>query len=279
MEHIWVKPLRNIEINIRQYGKEACAPCHTFGPAVRDHFLLHFVTAGKGVFSRSGASYTLGPGEGFLIFPDEITCYEADKESPWCYSWVGFSGQNAKQLLAELGLSPEKPIFRFSSAKEIDRIFSAMEKTDETSPEGQLCLTGHFFMLLSLLSRAEPAADTPSAFSTKRDYVTQALLYIRQNYAQPLTVSGIAQKLGIHRAYFSAVFREHTHTTPQAFILQTRMEKAAALMHDERLSILHIARSVGYEDALQFSKMFKKHFGLSPREFRKEMPTGIPGSL
>lgn len=276
MEHIWVKPLRNIEINIRQYGKEACAPRHTFGPAVRDHFLLHFVTSGKGVFSRSGASYALGIGEGFLIFPDEITCYEADKDTPWCYSWVGFSGQNAKQLLGELGLTPEKPIFRFSSAEEVDRIFSAMEKTDETSPEGQLCLTGHFFMLLSLLGRAEPMTATHPSFSTKRDYVTQALLYIRQNYAMPLTVSGIAAWLGIHRVYFTAVFREHTHTSPQAFILATRMEKAAAFMQDERLSIYHIARSVGYEDALQFSKMFKKYYGLSPREYRKKGTKAAP---
>lgn len=269
MEHIWIKPLRNIEINIRQYGKEACSPGHSFGPAVRDHFLLHFITGGKGVFSRSGAAYRLEVGDGFLIFPDEITFYEADSKDPWEYSWIGFSGENAMQLLGELGLSPSKPLFHFSDVGEINWLFAAMEAADETTQAGQLRLTGYFFMLLALLSSNKAEQRERPTFSIRQDYVTQALRYIRQNYDQPLTVSGIAKKLGIHRSYFSTVFQEHTHVSPQQFILQTRMEKAVALMQDERLSILHVARSVGYEDALQFSKLFKKYYGLSPREYRK----------
>ncbi|MCQ2386460.1 MAG: AraC family ligand binding domain-containing protein, partial [Clostridia bacterium] len=62
MQHKWVTPLRNVEINIRQYGREECEPCHFFGPCVRDHFLLHFVANGKGKFASNGQEYALSGG-------------------------------------------------------------------------------------------------------------------------------------------------------------------------------------------------------------------------
>ncbi len=72
-----------------------------------------------------------------------------------------------------------------------------------------------------------------------------------------LTVNGIAKHLGIHRSYFAAIFKEHTHMSPQAFLLWVRMSKAKELLSDEKLSVLSITHSVGYEDALLFSRTFK----------------------
>ena len=66
-------------------GWEKCGPGHSFGPAVRPHFLFHFVLSGKGHYDRAGERYELEAGQGFLILPGESTCYQAD----WLRGQVG----------------------------------------------------------------------------------------------------------------------------------------------------------------------------------------------
>jgi len=268
LEHIWITPLRNAEPNVCQYGMEDCDAHHSFGPAVRDHFLLHFVTSGCGVFVSGGKQYFIGEGEGFLIFPGEVAYYEADENTPWCYSWIGFSG--GTKLMAELGLSVENPVFAFGNKKALSNIFTAMEQADEMRADGQLRLVGNLFMLLAEITPQSAPSDAQTSLGAREDYVEHAIRYIQQNYALKLSVGNIASHLGIHRSYFSAVFKEHTHMSPQAFLLWVRMSKAKELLTDTALSVLSIAHSVGYEDALLFSRTFKKQTGLSPREYRKE---------
>lgn len=268
MELTWVRPLRNTDHAVCQFGRESCTPSHSYGPAMRDHFLLHFITEGEGSFSHAGREYRLGKGEGFLITPGEVAYYEADAACPWSYVWVGFLAKDGK-LMKDLGLTPTSPTFRFSGLAEIERIFEEMGEADETRADGQLRLTGYLFMLLSAITpHPLPAKEKPD-LGVKKDYVERAILYIRQNYALPITVAEIASHLGIHRAYFATLFKEHTHFSPRTFILNTRIGRAKELLEDGKLSILSVARSVGYEDALLFSKTFKKATGLSPREYRK----------
>ena len=82
--------LHMADINPRICGVEACAPGHSFGPAVREYFLLHYVVRGKGIFRRGKREYTLQAGEIFVIRPGEVTYYEADMRAPWEYMWAGF---------------------------------------------------------------------------------------------------------------------------------------------------------------------------------------------
>ena len=66
-------------------GWQKCEPGHSFGPAVRPHYLFHLVLSGRGVYERGGCRYEVRAGQGFLILPGESTCYSADRTEPWEY--------------------------------------------------------------------------------------------------------------------------------------------------------------------------------------------------
>ena len=77
----------NVELSIFNCGHEYCQPGHTWGPGVRDHYLIHLVVAGKGVYQVNGASHTLQEGDLFLAKPNQLITYAAAETDPWEYYW------------------------------------------------------------------------------------------------------------------------------------------------------------------------------------------------
>ena len=98
----------NVELSIFNCGHEPCLSGHTWGPGVRDHYLIHLVVAGKGVYQVNGASYTLQAGDLFLAKPNQLITYAADETDPWEYYWVGFNGACANKLVV-FGQAAKEP--------------------------------------------------------------------------------------------------------------------------------------------------------------------------
>ena len=95
-------------------GMSECEPNHSFGPAVRPNYIVHYILSGKGIYQVGEHRYELQQGQGFLIEPEMVTFYKADEEEPWSYLWVGFAGEQAKSHLEDLGLNTNQLIFQSS---------------------------------------------------------------------------------------------------------------------------------------------------------------------
>lgn len=108
-------------------------------------------------------------------------------------------------------------------------------------------------------------------FSSKEEYVKNAILYVQTNFSRNLTVKEMADYLGLNRSYLGVIFKEITGLTPQEFLIDFRIEKAKKLLADKSMSIGDVSRSVGYDDPLTFSKLFKKNVGISPNAYRKTL--------
>lgn len=83
----------HVEMAIFNCGMEHCAPLHSWGPAVRDHYLIHLVVGGHGFYRVGEQEYSLGPGDLFLLRPGQLAGYMASEDDPWEYCWVGFNGE------------------------------------------------------------------------------------------------------------------------------------------------------------------------------------------
>ena len=71
----------NIELSIFNCGLERCAPGQTWGPGIRDHYLIHLVVSGKGVFEVGGRTYEVVPGDLFFARPSQLIRYTATRPS------------------------------------------------------------------------------------------------------------------------------------------------------------------------------------------------------
>lgn len=258
------------DLTMYSCGKQNCAPSHSYGPAVRDHYLIHYVLDGRGTFQVNKTTYHLEKGNGFLICPNEITYYEADKNNPWTYAWVGFHGLKAESYLKQANLSHDNPIFTYTTDDFIANCFYEMLKSQKLIRGGEFRFLGWLYMFLSQL--VECCEHNAPFLSQKRNrkelYVEQAVKFIERNYSRKIHIADLAHHIGLDRSYVYSIFKEILHLSPQEFLIRFRMNKACELMKNPDLTIGDISRSIGYEDPLLFSKIFKKINEVSPKEYR-----------
>jgi AraC-like DNA-binding protein len=255
------------DLIVYQCGMEKCKPSHFYGPALRDHFLIHFILEGCGSFYVDGKCYNLKKHEGFLICPEVLTYYEADEHNPWVYTWVGFRGIKAEQYLKLANINIDNPIFRVNDGNAMEWYFEEMRKSAVLRFGADLRLQGLLSIFLSeLIEKA--GKEITEGNNYKDSYIKKTLQFIEMNYSRNISVKDIAQFIGLNKNYFSTLFKQSLGVTPQEYIIKFRINKACELLKNPTLSISDVSRSVGYSDPLGFSKIFKQVKGSSPKAFR-----------
>lgn len=101
-------------------------------------------------------------------------------------------------------------------------------------------------------------------------YLKEALAFIDGNYQRDISIEDIADASGLNRSYFGRIFKEAMGKSPQQFLITYRMNKAAELLKNSRITVAEVSSSVGYNNQLHFSRAFKSIFGISPREYRSK---------
>lgn len=259
----------HFELNVDHYGAEICTPGYSFGPSIRDNYVLHFIIDGCGRFTIDGKTILLKAGDLFILPKNKKTFYQADFENPWTYIWVGFSGSKAESLLQQSILLEHYYAHSNLSSKILDQMTQLTCFRDEKlNNVTDLLLMAELYKLLGFLIQELPNPDIHTLAAQHSNYVRQAKKLIHSRYGSNLKVQDIAQMLNLNRSYLYRIFKEETGLSLKDYIMQVRINKACDLLRTSSLSIHHIASSIGYSDALNFSKIFKKEIGKSPSSYR-----------
>lgn len=267
-----------IDLSLYQFGWERCEPSHSFGPAVRQHYLFHYVISGSGLLMADDSknvthNFSIKSGQGFMIFPGQINTYIADNKLPWEYVWLEFDGLHAKQLITLVGLSPDAPVYHAKSHDFREIMKNEMLYIAQHNGQTPLHLMGHMYLFLDAFSRSVAPIQIVQGNTLQDFYIRESIVFVEQNFQNDITVADIADNCGLNRSYFGKIFHKALGQTPQQFLLNYRMTKAAELLRLTELSIGDIGKAVGYENQLHFSRAFKNIHGCSPREWRNAHPS------
>ncbi len=252
-------------LNIYYGGLEICAPSHSFGPAIRPHYLLHYILNGKGNYYVKNKCYRLKKGEGFLICPGESTYYKADKEDPWEYCWISFDGYESNTILKNCGLSKDDLIFTDHSEGTFeDNLLSLIYKY-ETNSYNEFALLGRLYLCFSNIYDQVNANKK----NTGESYTEKALDFIYNNFSYDIKISDIAKYIGIDRTYLYKLFIQEHNISPQQYLISFRLNTAIHLLETTKMNITEISYSCGFKDTPTFYKHFKKQFNITPVQYRK----------
>lgn len=235
---------------------------HQWGPGVRDVYALHYIIRGQGILETGGQHYRLGAGESFIIFPQKEIYYYPDPADPWEYVWIEFSGRDVGRIVDMTQLSVQHPVLPV--APETMEPWFHLGWNGGASLVEVLRADARLHLLLSYYMEFFPNEKQAES----RDDVWMAKTYIEQNYWQSsLTVAEIVLAVNLERSYLFRKFKEATGESVSTYITACRIRRACELLESSQLSIQSIAYSVGYNDPLYFSRVFKKATSYTPSAY------------
>ncbi len=226
-------------------------------------YLLTYVISGEAQLTVGDNQFNLSTGDFYVMFPNSNASYITKPFVPWSIRWVTLTGTQLKELIPMLGLTPEKPILKVVNSSEIEvtleKLFFITLKDDLINKISALSL------LYNLFANLAKSSVSP----IKNNVIADAVGYISRHYNENITIEYLSKRAFLNSNYFSKLFSANVGITPQQFITRTRMEKAKELLLYSELTVAEISATVGFVDALYFSRAFKHYSGVSPLEFRK----------
>lgn len=204
--------------------------------------------------------------ESFCLFPYTKVELAANADDLLSYCWIEFSGLVADYMLSETAFKKDNLCSCAIDVADFEQYFNIPESGDN-SKAGQYRAAGKLMVLLSYYVDLFPKDD-----SRNNGYVDIALNYIDENYSKPdFSVKNVAEFVKIDRTYLYRLFKDETGLSVIDYINKHRISQAESLLSDQSMAIKDVAYSVGFSDQMYFSKVFKKHTGKTPTEFKRSL--------
>lgn len=249
-------------------GWEKCGATHSYGPAVRNYYMLHFILKGQGHYYLNNKHYKLNENQCFLTEPGTVTLYKAEPTNPWTYTWICFNGDYVPHLLKQSNLNTDNPIINLSCNQTIYEIIKEMLSYHQLTPANECYLQSKLYLIFAKLHEALQSVYNKVELNNNF-YVTKAIEYIEKNTFTNLSVNDIARYLNISRSHLYALFKQELNTSPQQFLTNAKIANARELLSKTKIPIYSVALSCGYKNAFAFSRAFKQVTNISPREYRQ----------
>ncbi len=242
-----------IDIIPREVGWEPCRPLQRYEHSPKAYYLIYYVVSGKGTLICPRGKYHITAGQIFVIKPYEDAEYFADEKDPWSYIWVGFSGKLAVKL-------KESPDFMDFPKSELFEAFLKYPTLEQMKYE-------YLIGCLSLILTEICTDDVPLSSNSVK-YIRKSCEFIEQNYMNRILVEQIAENQGVSRRYLSNLFKNDFGIPLKKYITHVRIRHACEFSK-MNYSVSDTAKMVGYVDAFNFSRTFKKNIGISPSEYKE----------
>lgn len=244
----------------------------TYRPRGRVDFQMIYVASGRGHFHFDNPEdeTVVDAGNMVLFRPKEFQKYEyygADKTEVY---WIHFTGGNVTNLLRQYGFADGQRVFPVGTSLEYERVFKRIIL------ELQRCQDGYEEMLELLLRYLFIifGRELKREHIFKNEYLDHemelAASYFNENYNRDINIEEYAASRGMSVSWFIRNFKKYTGTTPMQFVTSIRITNAQMLLETTNYAVNEIARIVGYDNPLYFSRLFRKQKGCAPTRYRKK---------
>ncbi|MDP3195180.1 AraC family transcriptional regulator [Tabrizicola sp.] len=220
---------------------------------------------GEGRLDFLGARYRLHMGQTMLVTMPHAHRYWLERGGHWEYFWFILSGREALRLAREV-LAVAGPVLQPGPEGEA-RLAEACHAllTGSFSP-AQAAVLG--YQALAVLHDTAFAGEGAVPRAALAPELTRVLAHVEANLGGDLRVDALAQLAGLSRAHFVRRFAAEVGVPPSDHVFARRMDRVERLLTASEMKIAEIAQATGFAEANYLAKAFRRHRGISPRDFR-----------
>jgi AraC-like DNA-binding protein len=248
-------------------GMERCDADYLMDRKDFPYYGLEFVAEGTGELLLDGHSHPLHPGVAFVYGPGIPHRISNSSTRPMTKYFIIFSGSDAGRLLDDCGLAPGRAVQSLKLRQIlllVDQLIADGAERNENSTE--LCT---LYLRAILLKLGGEILLAPSEVEGGMSQFHQWSEFIDLNFKELRDLKDIAAGLHVRQSQLCRVFQRNGQSGPFRYLTRRKMNHAAELLATSSRQVKEVADEIGYPDPYHFSRLFKKHFGYSPREFAK----------
>ena len=261
-----------IKINNCGYYRVHTGPViETYHPEGRNDYQLLYIAAGKGHFYFKGSKTAtiVEKGNMVLFRPGEEQVYYYYAEDKTEVYWVHFTGWKVEQYLDSYDLPKKENVFFTGVSPDYPWIYNQMIRELQLRRANYEDVNKLFIHHIFLTINRYIKEGKQTKHETISD-IERAVHYFNENYSKPITIEQYAQEHLMSVNWFIHSFKEVMHVPPMQYIVSLRIAAAKGYLESSNKNITEISNLVGYENALYFSRLFKKYTGMTPSEYKKK---------
>ncbi|KAB8125766.1 AraC family transcriptional regulator [Gracilibacillus oryzae] len=229
--------------------------------------VFQYTLSGKGAIRIKEKTYTLSKEQAFLVHIPSDHCYFLPAESEhWEFIYITLFGDEAVHyyefLKQEYGQILQMPM----KARPIKHIYRLLEKIETTGISHAYEASGYAYsFLMECMQYFEHDLKKDEELPIA---IAKSVTFMEKNFSEDISLSDIVQVSGLSKYHFTRLFSKTMGETPIQFLTRIRIQYAADLLQQRKLSVEEIAKKVGYTNGNYFSKVFKSILNVTPSEYR-----------
>jgi AraC family transcriptional regulator, arabinose operon regulatory protein len=254
-------------IRVNRYEAENCESCHIneygYFPNAKYHYfkresgadehILILCSQGEGTVEVMKKTYKISP-KMYVVIPKGVShTYYANNQNPWSIYWFHFQDDWVNQ-----------PIVETLSAIKYNAVIAVFQYMIQITPKRK----SDILYLNTVYQYISHTIKHQIGTTIVNDHVELAIQYMVENLSKQISLFDIANYSGVSVSQLSSLFKKHVNVPPFLYYLNMKVEEASNLLLSTNQSIKEISISLGFEDQFYFSRLFKRHMGVSPKAFK-----------
>lgn len=229
-------------------------------------YTFQFIEFGEGQYFINGKTYLLKPHDLFFLPYNTPLMYVKNPHNPYKYYWISLQGNNVEKFLKSTVISDKSPIIHIEKWEEMLNLFKEL---NPASPPTIYKIKAVVYSIFAMLQK-QNSYHLRSANQSDL-LVSEIKNYIAINFSQAeFSVKQIADQFYINPTTLYRLFKKELGISVKEFIINTRLEHAKNLIKSGSI-ITYAAYQSGFSDIYYFSKFFKKRYGITPSQFKKDI--------
>lgn len=239
---------------------------HILRPNGRTDYLLIYIAKGKGYVTINNKEHIIREKQAFIFHPAEVQNYHFLKKDNAINYWIHFNGTYCKELIDSLNLDNINVLKLNIDRVDIEQLlYRLCHEFGQKNPFYEQVCSGLLITILSLMSRS---VSNLNFINKPNNLIEQIIGDFHATPQEAFVINDIAKKFSISTNHLIREFKKSTGLTPAQYIIEFRLKKAQELLLFSTYSLNEISELLGYQSYSYFSRVFKKHIGTSPIDFR-----------
>lgn len=239
-------------------------------PEGRNDYQLLYIASGKGYFYFKGSKEPTVVTKGNMVLfrpkePQVYYYYAVDKTEVY---WVHFTGWKVEEYLERYELPKEENVFFTGVSPDYPWIYNQIIRELQLQRENYEDMIRLFLRHIFLTINRYIKEGKQTKNDTIND-IERAVHYFNENYSKPISIEQYASEHLMSVNWFIHNFKNVMKVPPMQYIVSLRIAAAKGYLENSNKNITEIANTIGYDNALYFSRLFRKYTGVTPSEYRK----------